>query len=99
MAYIGAMRRSFTRTLVLLFALAILWATYDNVLRANDDVQAMADRAASMVKPPAEKHGMTKMDRTPLKETFEFTWASGVVAVECGRAYWVVGDRACKVVP
>ena len=71
------MRRSFTRTIVFLFALAILWATYDNVLRANDDVQAMADRAASMVKPPAEKHGMTKMDRTPLKESFEFTWPSG----------------------
>ena len=92
------MRRTLTRALVFLAALGILWATYDNVLRANDDVQALADRAASAVKPAAEKHGMTRMDRTPLKETFEITWPSGVVAVECGRAYWLIGDRTCKVI-
>ncbi len=93
------MRRKLTNAILLLVVLAIGYASYDYVLRDNEDVKAAAEKAACTVKSCGEKHTMTKMDRSPIREAFEFTWVSGVVNVDCGRPQWIVGDIECKVIP
>jgi hypothetical protein len=70
--------------------------SWDNVLSDPAPVSKLAEETACKVKSCSERHGLTKMDRTPLGQTVEFTWRDGTVVVECSRPYLLVGDRACK---
>ena len=87
----------YVRYLLIVFALTVLWMTYDNVFSDEVPIRALAQQAACTVKKCDERHDMTKMGRTPIGQSFEFTWKDGTVAVTCHREYWVVGERKCTV--
>ena len=74
-----------------------LWMSWDNVLSDLAPIQAEAEKAACTVKKCADQHGVTSGSRTPIGQSFVFTWRDGSVSVECHRAYWVVGARTCSV--
>ena len=82
---------------VVLCVIAIcgFWSSYDNVLSDNADVEKAAEATACEAKPCAEKHGLTRMERSPFGQSFQYTWANGEVHVKCTRAYWLAGDRRC----
>jgi hypothetical protein len=89
-------RRGPTALLLALF-LVTGYASWDNVLSDNADVRAAAEAKACSQKKCADKHGLTKTDRTPFGQTFEYTWRDGVVRVSCTRSAWVVGPRTCVI--
>lgn len=72
------------------------YAAWDNVLSDNAPVRAEAEALACGRKACTEKHGMTKADRDPFGQTFEFTWRDAKVRVECRRPAWIVGARRCE---
>jgi hypothetical protein len=69
--------------------------SWDNVLSDPAPVIALAEAAACKVKSCQDRHGMTKMERTPLGQSAEFTWQNGTVTVECSRAHVLFGERIC----
>ncbi len=73
------------------------YAAWDNVLSDNADVRAAAEAKACTKKKCDEKHGLTKADRTPFGQTFEYTWREGVVRVSCTRPGFIVGKRTCSL--
>lgn len=73
------------------------YAAWDNVLSDNADVRAAAEAKACTKKKCDEKHGLTKADRTPFGQTFEYTWREGVVRVACTRPGFIVGERTCSL--
>jgi hypothetical protein len=73
--------------------------SWDNVLSDPGPVTRLAEEAACKVKSCADRHGMTKMERTPLGQSAEFTWQNGTVTVECSRPYLLFGERACSAQP
>lgn len=89
-------RRGPTALLLLLF-LTSAYAAWDNVLSDNAHVRADAEAKACTKKKCTDKHGLTKADRTPLGQAFEYTWRDGVVRVECKRPAWIIGERTCVV--
>ena len=93
------MARRLANLILILVCVLLGYASYDNVLRDNSDVKALAEHTACTVGPCGESHTMSKMDRSPIRESFEFTWRGKVVAVECGRPEWVMGERECHVMP
>ena len=90
-----SMRKIWVLFLVVVCVLSA-WCAYDNVLSDIEPIRALAEAAACKLKPCAERHAMTKLDRTPLGQSFEFTWQSGIVVVECKRSGVVFGTRACS---
>lgn len=73
------------------------YAAWDNVLSDNADVRAAAEAKACTKKKCDEKHGLTKADRTPFGQTFEYTWREGVIRVSCTRPGVIVGERTCTL--
>jgi hypothetical protein len=71
------------------------WMTFDNVLSDEDPIKALAEKAACTVKKCDQQHGITRMERTPIGQSFAYTWRDGTVAVSCHREYYVVGTRLC----
>ncbi len=71
------------------------WMTYDGVFSDIEPIKAQAEQAACTIKKCNEQHGMTKVDRTPFGQTFEFTWQDAVVPIECHREIYVAGARKC----
>lgn len=85
------------RVLLIVFALLSVWMTYDNVLSDDVPSQALAQLAACTKKKCSEQHGMTRMSKTPIGQSFEYTWSDGSVNVTCRREYFVIGTRLCTV--
>lgn len=91
------MNRRGPTALLLLLCLVAAYAAWDNVLSDNADVRADAEAKACTKKKCDEKHGLTKAERTPFSQTFEYTWRDGTVHVSCSRPGWIVGARTCSV--
>ena len=85
--------------LLAFMCLALGLSSYEYVLTDFTAAQADAETAACTVKKCDERHGMTRLDRSPFGQTFEFTWRNGTVTVHCLRKFWIAGDRACVVQP
>lgn len=73
------------------------YAAWDNVLSDNTPVRAEAEAQACTRKKCDEKHGLTRADRTPFGQTFEYTWRDRMVRVVCRRSAWLFGERSCEV--
>ena len=71
------------------------WLCWDNVFSDVAPIQAQAEQAACTIKKCKDEHGMTKLDRSMIAQTFEFTWQDGIVRIECHREYWAFGTRNC----
>jgi hypothetical protein len=71
------------------------WMCWDNVFSDLAPIQAQAEQAACEIKKCKEQHGMTKADRTPFGQSFDFTWQDGVVPISCHREFYVFGARKC----
>ncbi len=85
------------RALLIVIALLSVWMTYDNVLSDDPSIDTLAAQTACTIKKCSKQHGMTRMSKTPLGQTLEYTWEDGVVSVSCHRAYYVFGARVCTV--
>lgn len=86
--------RQHLNKLVTLLCIALTGASFYNVLGDHTAVEALARGAA-----PACAAGctMTRLDRSPISQNFEFTAKDGkTAAVSCARAGYLVGDYACK---
>lgn len=91
------MKRAIRYALAVSLVVITTWMAYDNVLSDLAPIQDMAEKAACTVKKCDERHGMTRLSRTPIGQSFSYTWKDGTVNVSCHRAYYVVGERACSV--
>ncbi len=90
-----AMRRSVRWVLGVSVLVVTSWMTYDNVLSDEEPIKQLAEQAACKVKKCEDQHGITRMERTPIGQSFAYTWKDGTVAVSCHRDYYVVGTRNC----
>jgi hypothetical protein len=79
-----------------------------NVFSDNADVERMAAHAACAGGSGAGVAGkqaasggcrpqMTRLQRTPFGQTFEFTTTQRAVEVRCERAFVLAGEYSCKV--
>ncbi len=91
------MKRTLRWVLAVSLVVVTTWMAYDNVLSDLGPIQQLAEQTACTVKKCSEQHGMTSLSRTPIGQTFGFTWRSGTVRVYCHRAYWVIGERKCAL--
>ncbi|HSQ66531.1 MAG TPA: hypothetical protein VLM85_25095 [Polyangiaceae bacterium] len=89
------MRRSVRWVLGVSVLVVTSWMTWDNVLSDEDPIKALAEKAACTLKKCEEQHGITRMERTPIGQSFSYTWRDGTVSVDCHREYYVVGTRSC----
>jgi hypothetical protein len=85
------------RILALLLVGVSIWLAYDNVYSDVTPTQSLAESTACGVKDCKLQHGLTKMSRSPLGQSFEFTWQSGVVHTACHREMYVWGAMRCVV--
>jgi hypothetical protein len=81
--------------LVAVFLVAA-YAAWDNVLSDVAPVRTAAEAQACTLRKCEDRHGLTKADRTPFGQTFEFTWRDGIIRVSCHRAAWLFGERSCE---
>jgi hypothetical protein len=98
--------RTFRRVLSFLCIAGSVAAIY-NVLGDNGDVEKMAEGtacgepvAAANQKPAAPsmcRPQMTRMDRSPFAQTFEFATNKGTVGVRCARSAVLLGDYGCSL--
>ena len=79
-----------------ILALSSVFLSVDNVFSDADPITRLAEEAACRVKPCGAQHGMTRMERTPFGQSFEFTWRDGTVQVSCSRSYLLAGERECR---
>ncbi|AUX43802.1 hypothetical protein SOCE26_052570 [Sorangium cellulosum] len=78
-----------------------------NVLSDNAEVERMAALVAcgeagaapapALRASEACKARMTRLERTPFGQTFEFTTAKRTVDVRCERAFVLAGEYGCKL--
>jgi hypothetical protein len=95
------------RRIVTFLCIAGSIAAAYNVLADNGDVEKMAEGIAcaepvasakpASAAPGACKPQMTRMDRSPFAQTFEFATSKGTVGVRCARSAVLVGDYACSL--
>jgi len=87
-------RRLLTFVLMLV-CIASTWMTYDNVFSDLEPTKALAEEAACRVKDCKKPHGFTLLSRMPFGQSFDVTWESGVVKVECHRESYLFGAMRC----
>ena len=88
---------SVRRVLAISLVLVSSWLAYDNVLSDVAPTQALAEAAACKAKDCKLTHGLTQTSRSPVGQSFEFTWRDGVVHTSCRREMFVVGAMRCVV--
>ncbi|MFO0761065.1 MAG: hypothetical protein U0359_31595 [Byssovorax sp.] len=86
----------------LIFVLCVLFsvAAAYNVMSDNAEVEKLAVAAACSDNPATQKGcdaQKTRIERTPLAQTFEIHTSRRTVEVRCTRALVFVGDYACAV--
>lgn len=77
------------------FWTGITVACFRNVFWDNKEIAQMATRAACEAKPGCYAQ-MTQMMRSPIGHSFRFVASGRPVEVECRRAFFLLGDYACK---
>jgi hypothetical protein len=92
--------RRIVRALLVLLCVVMSVAAVENVLLDNDPVRALALQVACGAE--SASCAMTRMERTPIEQTFEFTrksvalhGAGTTVEIVCRRALIAVGDYTC----
>lgn len=84
--------------LAVLLVVVTSWMAYDNVLSDEAPITKLAEDAACKVQKCTEQHGMTRMSRNPIGQSFTFAWKNNkTVSLWCHREFYVVGTRACAV--
>ena len=83
--------------LAVLLVVVTSWMAYDNVLADVAPTQKLAEDAACAVKKCDEKHALTRMERNPLGQHFDYQWKDRTVTLWCHRDFYVVGTRKCTV--
>ena len=90
------MRRAF-QTILFLLCLVFSVAAAVNVLGDNAEVEAMAKAIACAGEGATCRPQTTRMERTPLAQSFEFMTAKRKVEVRCSRALFLVGEYSCAL--
>lgn len=85
------------RVVLILLALTSVWLTYDNVLSDEVPIVGLAEKAACVKKKCADHHQMTRLGRTPIGVSVEFTWPDGPVSLTCRRTALLLGERVCTI--
>jgi hypothetical protein len=82
-----------------IFVLCVVFsvAAVVNVLGDNAEVEAMATAAACAGEGTTCHPQKTRMERTPIAQSFELVTGKRTVEVRCARALVLVGDYACVV--
>ena len=83
--------RSYLKSFVVLICVVVSVAGVINVFTDNADIAAKAKEIAC----PRPQCNMTRMERTPFAQTFEFQSTAGTVGVKCARSSIFFGDYAC----
>jgi hypothetical protein len=83
------------QTLIFVLCVVFSVAAVVNVLADNAEVEALAVAAACRDQGPTCHPQKTRMERTPLAQSFELVTPKRTVEVRCARALVLVGDYAC----
>jgi hypothetical protein len=90
------MKRALQSGLFVVCVLASAAGLY-NVMADNAEVERLAQAAACKDEGPTCKAQKTFMERTPIRQTFDFSTTKRKVSVGCTRAFVLVGDYACTL--
>jgi hypothetical protein len=83
------------QTLLFLLCLVFSVSAAVNVLGDNADVEAMANAVACDGQGAACHPQATRIERTPLAQTFDLATAKRTVTVRCARSLVLVGRYTC----
>lgn len=84
------------QTIIFLLCVVFSVAAVVNVLADNAEVEALAVAAACADQGTTCHPQKTRMERTPLAQSFELVTPKRTVEVRCVRALVLVGDYACS---
>ena len=90
------MRRAF-QTILLLLCVVFSVSAVVNVLSDNAEVEAMAKVVACAGEGSTCRPQVTRMERTPLAQSFDFVTAKRKVEVRCARSFYLVGEYSCAL--
>ena len=90
------MRRAF-QTILFLLCLVFSVSAAVNVLGDNAEVEAMAKAVACAGEGSTCHPQATRMERTPLSQSFDFATAKRKVEVRCVRSLFLVGEYSCAL--
>ncbi|MEP7121482.1 MAG: hypothetical protein ABJE95_11250 [Byssovorax sp.] len=85
------------QTTIFLLCVVFSIAAVVNVMSDNAEVEALAVVAACADQGAACHPQKTRMERTPLAQSFELVTPKRTVEVRCARTLVLVGDYACTV--
>ena len=85
--------RVLLRIVLVALCLVITVASVVNVFVDNEEVRALAEKTACGKDAPT--CAMTRMERTPLSQSFEFVSKKETAEVECARSAVLFGAYAC----
>jgi hypothetical protein len=85
------------QTIIFVLCVVFSVAAVVNVLSDNAEVEALAVAAACVDQGTTCHPQKTRMERTPLAQSFELVTPKRTVQVRCARALVLVGDYACTV--
>jgi hypothetical protein len=85
------------QTIIFVLCVVFSVAAAVNVLGDNAEVEAMADAAACAGEGPTCHPQKTRIERTPLAQSFELVTAKRKVNIRCARAFVLVGEYTCAV--
>ncbi len=95
--YNARVKRSFQSGFFLLCVVVSVAGAY-NVLSDNAEVERLAQEAACGKLDKVACHPQkTRMERTPLAQTFDFVTTKQTVTVRCVRSALLVGDYGCEL--
>jgi hypothetical protein len=83
--------RSYLKSFLVLTCVVVSIAGLVNVFSDNADIVAKAKEIGC----PRPMCTLTRMERTPFSQTFEFQSAVGTIGVKCVRAAIFFGEYAC----
>ncbi|MCC6555213.1 MAG: hypothetical protein IT372_19800 [Polyangiaceae bacterium] len=90
------MKRAVQTTFFVLCVLFSVAAVY-NVFADNAEVEQQARAVACGDQGASCSPQMTRMERTPFGQTFEFATAKRTVGVRCTRAFVLAGEYSCAL--
>ncbi len=85
------------QTVIFVLCVVFSVAAAVNVLGDNAAVEALADATACAGDGATCRPQKTRMERTPLGQSFDIVTAKRKVEVRCTRAFVLLGEYACVV--
>lgn len=89
--------KRFVQLAIFLLCIVFSAAAVYNVFSDNAAVERMASGVACGDQGAACSPQMTRLERTPFAQTFEFVTAKRTVGVRCARSFVLVGEYACAL--